>query len=49
MVVALSKGSCQAGTRIRVSVKDLQEMLNTVAEKVEDGLQDYETNQSRFN
>jgi ABC-type enterochelin transport system substrate-binding protein len=39
MMVVTSKGdSCAAGTVVVMSVEDLQEMINTFSEKVDDGL-----------
>jgi len=43
MAVTSSKfGSCAAGTQVRVSVSDLQEMLNTFAERVDNKLHEFE-------
>lgn len=44
MIVVTSKaGSCEAGTVVDVSIDDLQEMLNTFSEKIEEGTTQYES------
>lgn len=50
MIVVTSKGaSCPAGTIVEVSIADLQEMLNTFNEKVDDGLKQAQDLQQRQN
>jgi hypothetical protein len=50
MIVVTSKGaSCKAGTVVEVSIIDLQEMLNTFNEKVDDGLKQAQDLQQRQN
>jgi hypothetical protein len=43
--VVSSKGNCDAGSTVRVSAKDLQEMLNGYAEGVDEGMHDFEQKQ----
>ncbi|MCB0347719.1 MAG: hypothetical protein KDD37_02745 [Bdellovibrionales bacterium] len=49
MLVATSKGaSCRAGSVVNISIDDLQEMLNTFNEKVDDGLNEAQKLQTRL-
>jgi hypothetical protein len=47
MEVVAGKGSCEAGSIVTVSTKDLQEMLNGFAEAVDEGLNDLQTKQEK--
>ncbi len=46
-VVSSKFGSCAAGTQIEVSVSDLQEMLNSFAERVDNGLHEFQKTKTK--
>jgi hypothetical protein len=46
-VVSSKFGSCAAGTRVEVSVNDLQEMLNSFAERVDNGLHEFQKTKAK--